>query len=76
MADFKIGDKVKIINFLDEYNGKKGRIDRDAGKRPLPGSRKLYEGFKGKGEQQHWVVILDDANETIEVPEVNLEKIS
>lgn len=76
MADFKIGDKVKIIGFLDEYNGKTGMIIKDAGKRPLPSFRKPYEGFKGEGEQQYWLVNLEDTNEPIEVPEVNLEKLS
>ncbi|MGD9142708.1 MAG: hypothetical protein PVG61_02555 [Dehalococcoidia bacterium] len=76
MGDFKIGDKVKVIKYLDEYNGKTGTIIMNAGKQPLPGFRKPYEGFKGEGEQQHWLVNLDDTNETIEVPEVNLEKIS
>lgn len=79
MADFKIDDKVKIVRMpakLNEYNGKTGTIRKDAGKRPLPGFRKPYEGFKGEGEQQHWVVNLDDTNEPIEVPEVNLEIIS
>jgi len=75
MADLKIGDRVKIIRFIDEYNGKTGTIIKDAGKQPLPGFRKPYEGFKGKGEQQHWLVNLGDTNEPIEVPEVNLEKI-
>ena len=79
MADFKIGDRVKLVRMpagLNKYNGKTGTIIKDAGKRPLPSFRKLYEGFEGKGEQQHWLVNLGDTNEPIEVPEVNLEKIS
>jgi hypothetical protein len=77
MADFKIGDRVKLVKMtagLNEYNGKTGTIIYDAGKQPLPGFRKPYEGFSGKEEQQHWLVNLDDTNKPIEVPEVNLKK--
>ena len=75
MADFKIGDKVRITGYLDEYDGKIGRIDRDAGKQIPTFSRKLGEGFKTEEGQQQWVVMFDDTNEPLVIPEVNLEKI-
>ena len=77
MANFKIGDKVKIINFLDEYDGKTGRINRDAGKERIPKcTRELGKGFETSEGQQQWLVMLDKINETIVVPENNLEIIS
>ncbi len=77
MADFKIGDKVKLIKMPDEYNERIGKIIKDGGTRSIPvGFRKLGEGIKGRKEGQHlWVIMLDDTNETIVLPEVNIEKI-
>ena len=77
MADFKIGDKVRIVRWLDEYNGKKGAIIKDGCKQRIPtGSRELFKGFTTEEGQQQWVVMLDDTNDTVVVPEVNLENIS
>ena len=76
MADFKIGDKVKLVRMPDEYNGKTGVIIKDGSKQGIPTfSRKLGEGFKTEEGQQQWIVMLDDTNEPIVVPDINLEKI-
>lgn len=76
MADFKILDRVKIVRWLDKYNGKTGIITNPASKQQIPtGFRELGKGFKTEEGQQQWVVTLDDTNEPIVIPKVNLEKI-
>ena len=77
-TSFAVGDKVKIVGELEEYVGKMGEIIKDGGFPNIRvGFRKLGEGIKGrKSMQHHWVIMLDDAGQTIVLPEGNLEKTS
>ncbi len=79
MADFKIGDKVKLVKMttrLNKYNEKIGKIIKDGGKQRIPtGFRKLGKGFTTEEGQQQWLIELDDPKKTIVLPEINLEKI-
>lgn len=77
-TDFTIDDKVKIIGGLEEYIGKTGAIVKDGGVPNIAvGFRKLGEGIKSrKGDRHLWVIMLDNTNETLVLPEDNLEKLS
>ena len=79
MADFKKGDKVKIIGGSDkQYIGKIGVISQYASPSSMPsGFRKPNEGIKGRKEIPHrWVIMLKGTNKILTLFESDIEKIS
>ena len=79
MADFKIGDKVKIIGgYEKQHIGKTGTILKDGGTPNNPaGWRSLGKGIKDIKMGRHlWVVLIDNTDITIVLPEDAIEKIA